>query len=110
MAVVEPEPDAPGGGGDGGGDGDGAATRQSFLSRLLAARDKPRSPWLPIFALALFLVFTVIAFRALPTIDRPVRWGLIIVAGLVCVPVISALNALEYRAMAQFADHHPAAL
>jgi hypothetical protein len=111
MAFVEPEPDAPGGGGDGGDrDEDGAATRQSFLSRLLAARDKPRSPWLLIFAVALFLVFTVTAFRALPPIDRPVRWGLIIVAGLVCVPVITALNALEYRAMAHFADHHPPAL
>jgi uncharacterized membrane protein YbhN (UPF0104 family) len=46
----------------------------------------------------------------LPPIDRPIRWELILVAGLVCVPVITALNAFEYRAMAHFADHHPPAL
>jgi hypothetical protein len=76
---------------------------------MLAARDKPRSPWLLVFALALFIVFTVLAFRRLPPIENP-RWELIIIAGLVCVPVITGLNALEYRAMAHFADHHPPAL
>ena len=35
--------------------------------------------------------------RALPHIDKPIRWELIVVAGLVCVPVIVALNALEFR-------------
>src|SRR5689334_2214766 len=104
MAFVEPEPDAPGGN-----DGGGASGPPSFLARILAARDRPRSPWLLIFAVALFVVFTVVAIRALPPIGNP-RWELIIVAGLVCVPVITALNAFEYRAMAHFADHHPPAL
>src|ERR1043166_5499149 len=106
MAFVEPEPGASGGGDDGG----GASGPPSFLSRILAARDRPRSPWLLVFAVALFVTFTVVAVRALPPIDRPVRWELIFVAGLVCVPVITGLNALEYRVMAHFADHHPPAL
>jgi len=110
MAFVEPEPDAPGGGGDDGDGGGGEeAGGRSLFRRMLAARDKPRSPWLLVFALALFIVFTVLAFRALPPIENP-RWELIIIAGLVCVPVITGLNALEYRAMAHFADHHPPAL
>jgi uncharacterized membrane protein YbhN (UPF0104 family) len=102
MAFVEPEPDVPGAEGD---DADGQ--RRSLLNRMLAARDKPRSPWLLTLAVALFIVFTVAAFRALPPIERPIRWELILVAALVCVPVITALNALEYRVMAHFADHHP---
>ena len=108
MAFVEPEPDAPGGGVPEG-EGDGGTGNQSLFRRMLAARDKPRSPWLLVFALALFIVFTVLAFRALPPIENP-RWELILIAGLVCVPVITGLNALEYRAMAHFADHHPPAL
>ena len=108
MAFVEPQPDVPGAGGEG--DGDDGEGGRSLLSRVLAARDRPRSPWLLIFAVALFVVFTVLAFRALPPIDRPIRWELILIAGLVCVPAITALNALEYRAMAHFADHHPPAL
>ena len=107
MAFVEPEPDAPGAGDV---DREGQGGDRSLFRRVLAARDKPRSPWLLVFALALFIVFTVVAFRALPPIERPVRWELILVAGLVCVPVITGLNALEYRAMAHFADHHPPAL
>ena len=104
MAFVEPGSAAAGGGGDGG------SEDRSFVRRILAARDKPRSPWLLVFAVALFVTFTVVAVRALPPIDRPVRWELIFVAGLVCVPVITGLNALEYRVMAHFADHHPPAL
>jgi uncharacterized membrane protein YbhN (UPF0104 family) len=101
MAFVEPEPDASGA------EDDDGATRPSLLSRLLAARDQPRSPWLLIVAVALFIGFTAVAFRALPPIEQPIRWELILVAALVCVPVITALNALEYRVMAHFADHHP---
>src|SRR4051794_39649388 len=113
MAFVEPEPDAPGGAPGGGDDGDGGggeeAGRRSLFRRMLAARDKPRSPWLLVFALALFIGFPAAAFHALPPIENP-RWELIVIAGLVCVPVITGLNALEYRAMAHFADHHPPAL
>ncbi len=105
MAFVEPEPDAPGAGDDDVGDGE--AGSRSLLSRILSARDKPRSPWLLVFAVALFIAFTVAAFRALPPIERPIRWELILVAAVVCVPVITGLNALEYRVMAHFADHHP---
>ena len=50
-----------------------------------------------IVAVALFLVFTIVAFRHLPPIDKPIRWELILVAGLVCVPIITVLNALEFR-------------
>ena len=81
--------------------------RPSLLNRILAARDKPRSPWLMIVAVVLFLVFTVVAFRHLPHIDKPVRWELLAIAGLVVVPVITVLNALEFRLMAHFAKHHP---
>ena len=81
--------------------------RSSLLNRILAARDKPRSPWLMIVAVVLFLVFTVVAFRHLPHIDKPVRWELLAIAGLVVVPVITVLNALEFRLMAHFAKHHP---
>lgn len=87
-----------------------AEGKPSLVQRVLRAREQPRSPWLLLVALALFLTFTIVAFRALPHIDKPLRWELILVAGLVCVPVITALNALEYRVMAHFADHHPPAL
>ena len=77
------------------------------LGRILAARDKPKSPWLLIVALALFIVFTWVAVRNLPPIDKPIRWSLVLLAGLVCVPAVTALNALEYRLMAHLAEHHP---
>jgi uncharacterized membrane protein YbhN (UPF0104 family) len=83
------------------------AQRSTFLSRVLAARDKPRGPWLMIFAVVLFLVFTIVAFRHLPPIDKPIRWELILVAGLLVVPMITVLNALEFRLMAHLAEHHP---
>src|SRR5450432_1556800 len=79
----------------------------TFLGRILAARDKPRSPWLLILALALFIVFTWVAVRNLPPIDKPIRWSLVLLAGLVCVPFVTALNAFEFRLMAHLADHHP---
>jgi uncharacterized membrane protein YbhN (UPF0104 family) len=85
----------------------GSAGRSTFLSRVLAARDKPRGPWLMIFAVVLFVVFTIVAFRHLPPIDKPIRWELILVAGLLVVPMITVLNALEFRLMAHFAEHHP---
>jgi len=108
MAFVEPEPDVPGADD---GDAEGADDqRRSLLSRLLTARRRKNSPLLLAFALALFVTFTVIAFRALPPIERPIRWELIFVAGLIFVPLSTALNALEYRVMAHFADHHPPAL
>src|SRR5262245_5302730 len=107
MAFVEPEPDAPGADEA---DAREVAARPPLLTRILQARDRPRSPWLLIVAVALFVGFTVAAFLALPPIERPIRWELILVAALVCVPVITALNALEYRVMAHFADHHPPAL
>ncbi len=84
--------------------------RPNLLNRVLQARDKPKSPWLLVLALVLFLAFTILAFENLPHIDKPVRWELILVAGLVCVPLITALNALEYRVMAHFAGHHPPVL
>ncbi len=87
----------------------GEPDQRSFFRRILAAR-RQRSPGLLIFAVALFVVFTVLAFRALPPIDRPIRWELILITGLICVPVSTTLNALEYRVMAHFADHHPPAL
>jgi len=91
-------------------EGEEPQPRPSLLNRLLQARDTPKSPWLLVLALVLFIAFTFAAFRNLPHIDKPVRWELILVAGLVCVPVITALNALEYRVMAHFADHHPPVL
>jgi uncharacterized membrane protein YbhN (UPF0104 family) len=81
--------------------------RSSLPNRILAARDRPRSPWLMIVAVVLFLVFTAVAFRHLPHVAKPVRWELLAIAGLVVVPVITVLNALEFRLMAHFAEHHP---
>ena len=109
---ADPDTGAPGGRGpdDEAGVGAQPARRPSLVNRLLQARDKPKSPWLLVLAVALFLAFTIVAFQHLPHIDKPVRWELIIVAGLVCVPVITALNAFEYRVMAHFADHHPPVL
>lgn len=85
----------------------GPERRSTLLTRLLQARNKPRSPWLMILAVALFVVFTIVAFRHLPHIDKPLRWELILVAGLLIVPIITVLNALEFRLMAHFAAHHP---
>ena len=76
-------------------DGDGDEPRPGLLTHILRARDQPRSPWLMIVAVVLFLVFTVVAFRHLPHIDKPLRWELLLVAGLVVVPVITVLNALD---------------
>ena len=80
--------------------------RGTLLDRILRAREGSRNPWLLIAALAVFVGFMVLAVRALPKIDKPIRWELIVVA-LVCVPVIVGLNALEFRLMAHFAQHHP---
>ena len=79
----------------------------AFLDRILRAREESHSPWLLVAALAVFIAFTVLAVRALPKIDKPIRWELIVIAALVCVPVIVILNALEFRLMARFANHHP---
>src|SRR5580765_4321634 len=80
---------------------------RAFLDRLLRGREGSQNPWLLVAALAAFIGFTILGVRALPHIDKPIRWELIVVAGLVCVPVIVVLNALEFRLMAHFADHHP---
>jgi len=79
----------------------------AFLDRIMRAREGSQSPWLLVAALAVFIAFTVLAVRALPKIDKPIRWELIVIAALVCVPVIVMLNALEFRLMAHFAKHHP---
>jgi hypothetical protein len=80
---------------------------RAFLDRLLRAREGSQSRWLLVAALAAFIAFTRLGIRALPHIDKPIRWELILIAGLVCVPVIVVLNAFEFRLMAHFADHHP---
>jgi uncharacterized membrane protein YbhN (UPF0104 family) len=80
---------------------------RALLDRIVRAREGSQNPWLLIVALGAFVAFTILGVRALPHIDKPVRWELIVVAGLVCVPVIVALNALEFRLMAHFAQHHP---
>jgi hypothetical protein len=101
---VDTDPTTPAGDDDPDG---GVGARPTLLNRILAARDKPRSPWLMIVAVVLFLVFTIVAFRHLPHIDKPVRWELLVIAGLVVVPAITVLNALEFRLMAHLAHHHP---
>jgi hypothetical protein len=89
-------------------EGSGPPTgKRSLVDRLMAARNKQRSPWLLVGALALFVVFTFFAVRNLPPIDKPIRWSLVLLAGLVCVPFGIILNALEYRLMAHLAEHHP---
>ena len=80
---------------------------RALLDRVLRAREGSQNPWLLIAALGAFIAFTILGFLALPPIDQPIRWELLVVAGLVCVPVIVALNALEYRLMAHMAQHHP---
>jgi len=80
---------------------------RALIDRLLRAREGSQSPWLLIVAFSAFVVFTVLAVRSLPHIDKPVRWELIVVAALVGVPVVVGLNALEFRLMAHFAHHHP---
>src|SRR5579859_7983412 len=80
---------------------------RAFLDRVLRAREGSQNPWLLIAALGVFIAFTIFGIRELPHIDKPIRWELIVIAGLVCVPVIVALNALEFRLMAHFAQHHP---
>jgi uncharacterized membrane protein YbhN (UPF0104 family) len=80
---------------------------RALVDRVLRAREGSQNPWLLIVALGAFVVFTIIGIRALPHIDKPIRWELIALAGLVGVPVIVVLNALEFRLMAHFAQHHP---
>jgi uncharacterized membrane protein YbhN (UPF0104 family) len=80
---------------------------RALLDRVLRAREGSQNPWLLMAALGAFIAFTILGIRALPHIDKPIRWELLVIAGLVCVPVIVALNALEFRLMAHFAHHHP---
>src|SRR5947208_13842331 len=80
------------------------AGKRSLVNRLMEARNKQRSPWLLVGALGLFAVFTFVAVRNLPPIDKPIRWELVLLAGLVCVPFGIVLNALEYRLMAHLAE------
>jgi uncharacterized membrane protein YbhN (UPF0104 family) len=80
---------------------------RALLDRVLRAREGSQNPWLLIIALGAFIAFTILGIRALPHIDKPIRWELIVLAALVCVPVIVVLNALEFRLMAHFAQHHP---
>jgi uncharacterized membrane protein YbhN (UPF0104 family) len=80
---------------------------RALLDRVLRAREGSQNPWLLIVAFGAFVVFAVLAVRSLPPIEKPIRWELIVAAGLVCVPVIVVLNALEFRLMAHFAQHHP---
>ena len=108
--ALDADPDTLSGGDDpdnGASEKKGSAGKRSLLDRFQDARNKKRSPWLLVIALALFLAFTYIAIRHLPPIDKPIRWSLVLLAGLVCVPFGIALNALEYRLMAHLADHHP---
>ena len=100
---ADPDP-SPAGAGDG---NDEPKGRRSLVDRLMDARNKQRSPWLLLVALALFVAFTYIAVRNLPPIDKPIRWSLVLLAGLVCVPFAIILNAFEYRLMAHLAEHHP---
>jgi uncharacterized membrane protein YbhN (UPF0104 family) len=80
---------------------------RAFLDRVLRAREGSQNPWLLTLALGAFVAFTILGIRALPHIDKPIRWELLVIAGLACVPVIVVLNALEFRLMAHFAHHHP---
>jgi uncharacterized membrane protein YbhN (UPF0104 family) len=48
-----------------------------------------------------------VALRALPPIEQPIRWELLVAVGLICVPLITLLNALEFRLIARLAKHHP---
>jgi uncharacterized membrane protein YbhN (UPF0104 family) len=80
---------------------------RALLDRLLRAREGSQNPWLLILALAAFIAFTILGIRALPHIDKPIRWELIVVAGVVCVPLIVLLNSLEFRLMAHLVEHHP---
>jgi hypothetical protein len=58
-------------------------------------------------AIVLFAAFTYLALRALPPIEQPIRWELLAAVGLICVPLITLLNALEFRLIARLAKHHP---
>src|SRR3954451_25240927 len=80
---------------------------RALVDRLLRAREGSQNPWLLIHALGAFLAFTILGIRALPHIDKPIRWELIVVAALVCVPVIVMLNSLDFRLMAHLVQHHP---
>lgn len=84
-----------------------APERETLVDRILQARGGQQSPWLLVVAFVVFVAFTVLALHALPKIDKPIRWELIVISGIVFVPVITWLNALEFRLMAHFADHHP---
>jgi uncharacterized membrane protein YbhN (UPF0104 family) len=83
---------------------------RALLDRVLRAREGSQNPWLLTAALGAFIAFTILGIRALPHIDKPIRWELLVIAGLGCVPVIVVLNALEFRLMAHFAHHHPPVL
>lgn len=86
---------------------DATPSRPPLLDRLLQAREGTQNPWLLVAAVAVFIGFTVLAVRALPKFDKPIRWELLIIAALVIVPLTVGLNALEFRLMAHFANHHP---
>jgi uncharacterized membrane protein YbhN (UPF0104 family) len=73
----------------------------------IATRDRKRSrsPWMLVVALALFIGGGYLAFRALPPIEGPIEWWMLVVSGLIGVPAIAAVNSIEYRVMGNMVGH-----
>jgi hypothetical protein len=82
----------------------GRAARVAGTARQFAARPSVR-PWLLLAAAAVFVAMAVGSFNALPDEGRSGDLWLVAVLVLVATPATLALNALEYRSMAQALQH-----
>jgi uncharacterized membrane protein YbhN (UPF0104 family) len=78
-----------------------------LFDRILRARQASTNPWLLALAVIVFAGGTYLAIKSLPPIEQPVRWWLLLVVGFLCVPLVTILNALEFRLIARLAHHHP---
>jgi uncharacterized membrane protein YbhN (UPF0104 family) len=75
-------------------------------ARALASRERRKpGPWVLVIALVIFIGSGVFAVRALPSIEGTPRWWMLVIAGVVGVPALAMISALEYRIMGLIVGH-----
>jgi len=76
------------------------------LDRASATTESPRGRKISMaVAAALFIVTMVLSLEALPSGDRQLQWWAILLTAVVGVPVLIALNAVEYQASGAVLGH-----
>jgi uncharacterized membrane protein YbhN (UPF0104 family) len=90
-----------------------SALLQGLFERIESMRSSMRSRsrgmrrLMLVVSVVVFVVAMVLSYRSLPTTDRDIRWMPLAVVGLLGVPVLMMLNALEYAASAWVVGRRP---